>query len=166
MVDFLLFGFASVGMTLILVNGSIFLPLRESLSRGVEKLHRRREQKGLPPSFTLLEFFHGMIHCVQCMGFWSGLFCGLFLLTTETSYLEQGGPIMIFNRLLMLLCCGTASSFLSMLSDLFLSWLFVSKLYLERQLSFDHVPNHDEPSYDEPEHDEPQQTDSEQQTEA
>lgn len=137
MADFLLFCFATVGMTLILVNGSIFQSFRDSLNRGVENLQQLREKKGISPSFTLLEFFHSLIHCPQCMGFWSGLFCGLFLLTSDTFALEKGSSLLLFNRLFMFFCCGAAGSFLSMFADFLLNWLFFSKLYFERQISFD-----------------------------
>lgn len=135
MVDFLLFCFASVGMTLIVVNSVIFEPLRVRLHQAVERLEQRRRKKGMPPSFTLLEFFRGIVHCVQCMGFWSGLFCGLFLVTSDSLRFGPDANVarIIINRMLMLFCCGVAGSFLSMAGNLLLEWLFFSKQYFEHQ---------------------------------
>lgn len=137
MIDFFLFSFASVGMTLILVHGSLFQPLRQRLSDGVEQIQRRRLKKGLPPSFTLVEFFHGMIGCVQCTGFWCGVFCGLFLVTSDTYWSGFAfflGPRYFLNRLMMLFCCGLASSFLAPVGNHWVDGLFFSKELQARQL--------------------------------
>lgn len=129
MIDLLLFAFATIGMTLILVRGSIFQPVRNTLARSVDRLRRRREKKGYPPSFSLVEFVHELIGCTQCMGFWCGLFCGFFLITSDTFWIWGGLSSLryLFNRLLMLFCCGAAGSFLASLGDLTIDWLFFSK---------------------------------------
>ncbi|MCL2742717.1 MAG: hypothetical protein FWE67_02590 [Planctomycetaceae bacterium] len=137
-VEFVLFCLASVGMTLIVVEGSIFRPLRDALVLRAEKIQQKREEKGLPPGFSFAVFFHGIFSCVQCAGFWCGLFCGLFLLTSENflpgSALSQKQILIFsFNRIIMLFCCGTAGSFLSMLGHFTLNWLFFSKLYFEQK---------------------------------
>jgi len=135
MVDFLLFAFASIGMTLILVRGTLFLPFRNFLANGAERIRKRREKKGLPTRFTLTEFLFGLISCAQCTGFWCGLFCGIFFVTSDTSWvwLNSIGPRHLFNRILMLFCCGAAGSFLSVIGDIFVEWLFFSKMLLMRR---------------------------------
>lgn len=134
MVNFLLFSLASIGMTLILVRGALFEPFRQNLAIKVEKLHRKQQKKGLPPELTLVEFFHDLVHCVQCTGFWCGMFCGLFLLTTD-SYWSAGSfwnlPYLA-NRLIMWLCCGFAGSFLASVGDILIEWMFFAKLRHER----------------------------------
>ena len=46
--------------------------------------------------------------CYQCMGFWTGLICGLILISLNP---------------LIALCCGFAGSFLSTLAATFLNYL-------------------------------------------
>lgn len=124
-------------MTLILVHGSLFQSFRQNLAESVDRIHRRRQKKGLPPSFSLAEFFHGMITCVQCTGFWCGIFCGLFLVTSDTFWSGFAfflGPRYLLNRLMMLFCCGLASSFLAPLGNHWLDGLFFSKELHARQL--------------------------------
>ncbi len=137
MTDFFLFCFASIGMTLILVRGSIFLPVRRYFVEKTDRIHRRRQKKGLPPGLTTTEFLHDLIHCVQCMGFWCGLFCGFFLLTSDGYWMRDFGLRFVFNRSLMLFCCGAAGSFLSSVADIFLEWLFFSKILRERTVIAD-----------------------------
>lgn len=152
-VDFLLFCFASVGMTLIIVEGTVFRPLRDAVLHCAERVQKRREKKGLPPGFSFAEFFYSLISCVQCTGFWCGLFCGLFLLTSDSSRLAADAlqtPLSVlifsFNRIIMLFCCGTAGSFLSMLGHFALNWLFFSKLYFEQKSALEtgHSHEHEE----------------------
>jgi hypothetical protein len=152
MVDFLLFAFASVGMMLILVRGTLFQPFRQFLADRAEQIRIRREEKGQKPHFTLTEFLFGLISCAQCMGFWCGLFCGVFFITSDTCWLgfyERAVPEVIpnefngrylFNRILMLFCCGTAGSFFSVAGDIFVEWLFYSKMLLMRR--FDDEEQH------------------------
>jgi hypothetical protein len=134
MVDFVLFALASIGMTLILVRGTLFQPFRDFLANRAERIRLYREQKGVRSGFTLTEFLLRLISCAQCMGFWCGLFCGVFLITSDASWIEpnnyQINPCYLFNRILMLFCCGAAGSFLSVIGDIFLEWLFFSKMLL------------------------------------
>lgn len=60
--NFLLFALGSIGMCHIIVDGKIFEWFRELLFK-------------IMPNY-LCELFR----CYQCMGFWSGLFCGYFIL--------------------------------------------------------------------------------------
>ncbi len=100
------------------------------------RLQRRREKKGLAPGFSLIECLHELIGCVQCTGFWCGLFCGLFFVSSDTSWVSLGGLGLrqIVNRVLMLFCCGAAGSFLAPLGDVLLDGLFYSKVLLVRRL--------------------------------
>ncbi len=136
MTDFILFCLASVGTTLIVVRGEIFAPLRRFLANEAARIQRRRDKKNLPPGFTLIEFLNNLIGCVQCTGFWCGLFCGLFFVSSDCCRvgLDELGLRQIVNRGLMLFCCGAAGSFLSPLGDVLLDWLFYSKVLLVRRL--------------------------------
>jgi hypothetical protein len=58
MVTFLLFVFATIGLTLIIVDGSIFEPVRCILEK------------------TLPEKVYDVFECYQCMGTWCGFLCG------------------------------------------------------------------------------------------
>jgi hypothetical protein len=122
-------------MTLILVRGTLFQPFRNFLADGAERIRIRREKKGLPSGFTFTEFLLGLLSCAQCTGFWSGLFCGIFFITSDTCWiwLNSISNRYLFNRILMLFCCGAAGSFLSVVGDIFLEWLFFSKMLLMRQ---------------------------------
>ena len=62
MAGFLLFATAAIGLTNIIVTSSIMAPVREWL-----------RAKLSPQIYEVFE-------CHQCMGFWAGLVCGLFLL--------------------------------------------------------------------------------------
>ncbi|MDR2754617.1 MAG: DUF1360 domain-containing protein [Planctomycetaceae bacterium] len=135
MVDFLLFALASVGMTLILVRGTLFQSFRNFLANRAEQIRLHREQKGYSSGFTLTEFLLGLISCAQCTGFWCGLFCGIFFITSDTCWiwLTSINNRYLFNRILMLFCCGVAGSFLSVVGDIFIEWLFFSKMLLMRR---------------------------------
>jgi hypothetical protein len=149
----LLFCFAVTGMTLILVQGVIFEPLRNFLASKVESIERERAEENSPRRFTIVEFLHKVIQCPQCAGFWCGIFCGLFVLTSDVFYsltlyssfysstVLSNEPVTISLRLLaclhcvmLLFCCGAAGSFLAPLGDLLLSWIYVSKELKAKQL--------------------------------
>ena len=136
MVDFLLFLLAATGTTLILVRGSIFEPFRNFLAKEVARIHRRRQKKNLPPSFSLIESLSELINCPQCMGFWCGLFCGLFLVTSDTFWVGGNfwGIRFLLNRFLLLFCCGAAGSLSAMIVDLVLLWIFSAKELAARTL--------------------------------
>jgi hypothetical protein len=146
--ELFLFCFAVIGMTLILVKGSIFESFREFFAHKVELLAQEREEKGAPHKFTIVEFFNKMIQCVQCAGFWCGIFCGLFLLACDiyhsafTAKLYSVAIDFSNNRVnlsqwywqtariirwvMLVFCCGAAGSFLSMFGDFVLQWLYAS----------------------------------------
>ena len=91
MTDFnalLLFAFASVGMTFILVEGSIFYPMRESFRRQVEKIEHKR-QRGKKVGWTFSEFAFGILTCHQCCGFWCGIFVALLIFPFNFSLTDK-----------------------------------------------------------------------------
>lgn len=65
MVNFLIFVFAVIGMTSIIIEGSIFSSIRDIL------------REHLPPK--VYEIFE----CHQCLGFYCGLLCGWIMLTNN-----------------------------------------------------------------------------------
>lgn len=149
--ELILFCLAATGMTLIIVQGSIFEPLREILARKVEKLEQNRKEKNLSRKFTILESIHKILHCLQCTGFWCGIFCGFFLLTsdvlmsgytmqiTQTSanfnnWLPLFNNIKIVRWIMLLFCCGLTGSFLAPLGDLLLQWIYIAKELMTKQL--------------------------------
>ncbi|MDR0870990.1 MAG: DUF1360 domain-containing protein [Planctomycetaceae bacterium] len=139
MEHFLLFCLASAGMTSIVVKGSIFRPFRDWLADETERTAHRREKRGLPPAFSLFGFVNDLISCVQCTGFWCGIFCGLFLVSSDFAawlLVPQSSVafIVLVNRLLMLFCCGAAGSFSAMLGDVLFETLYFSKEYTARKL--------------------------------
>lgn len=81
-VMFLWFCFASIGLTNIMVHGTIF---------DVIKLRPWLKEKMKPEHFQVFE-------CYECSGFWAGMFCGLFFLP--------------FGWYLLLPVCGFTGSFL------------------------------------------------------
>ena len=72
MAVFLLFATAAVGLTNIIVHGSIFSPVRTWLQR------------------TLKPGLYEVFECYQCMGFWCGLLCGIILLHPPLYFLLYG----------------------------------------------------------------------------
>jgi hypothetical protein len=103
--EFLLFCFATIGLTLIIVQGVIFQPLREKLSNN--------------------KLINQVMNCLVCCGFWCGFFCGFFLIMSDvihTAFVENS-VIVFFRYVMMLFCCGVAGSFLAALGDLVLHGL-------------------------------------------
>jgi hypothetical protein len=150
-------------MTSIIVQGVIFLPFRQFIGDWAEKIHTIKAgnaaQRSDRTHRSLVEWFNELINCAQCTGFWCGLFCGLFLLTSGTYWLEgfgiqrvevwtplSDGSILnrhdefrfdcvnIVNRLLMWFCCGVGGSFLASVGCNFIDWGFYRKMNALRQL--------------------------------
>lgn len=67
LVNFILFIFAAIGGTHILVDGNIAQPLRDSVEKHCGK------------------WLHDLITCYQCSGFWVGLITGGMLVATNFS---------------------------------------------------------------------------------
>lgn len=101
MFDLILFILATIGMTLIIVDGKIAQPFRKWA----------RSKKST--------FLIDIISCHQCCGFWSGIFCGI--MTLLPYYL-------ILNKLFLF---GCAASFVSMLGaiivDYYNALLYIEK---------------------------------------
>jgi len=125
MVDFLIFCIATVGMTSIIVQGVIFLPFRQFVGDWAEQIYLRREQTGKVSRRSLVEWFNELINCAQCTGFWCGLFCGLILVSPETS----GAKV-----ILMVFCCGLGGSFLASFGCNAIEWVFYHTMNARRRL--------------------------------
>lgn len=117
---FLFFALASVGMTSILVDGAIFLPLREFLRHRVERIEHRREH-GKKVGWNFSEFFYSILTCYQCCGFWCGVFCGFLCLNVLKHgdpydlFAIDSSPILLAVLLALLFLCGCTTSILSVL---------------------------------------------------
>ena len=141
MVEFLLFCIATVGMTSIIVQGVIFQPFRQFIGDWAEKIHTMKAgnaaQRSDRTRRSLVEWFNELINCAQCTGFWCGLFCGLFLLSSDAFWITEGDGRQAVNRLVMWFCCGLGGSFLSSLGCNVIDWVFYRKMnalrLLERQ---------------------------------
>jgi len=129
MITFLLFCIATVGMTSIITQGSIFLPLRQYVAYWSEKVRERREQweqkSGKMSKRAWIEWFDELINCAQCTGFWCGLFCGLILF-------PQGINNVV--SLLGLFCCGLGGSFLATFGSNVIDLVFYHKMNALRHL--------------------------------
>ena len=88
---FLLFGCASVGMTLILVDSAIFMPVREWFASKPTWIYQKISEA---------------LECHQCTGYWSGLLCGAVIVSTNP---------------LEVLICGFAGSYLAVLTSAIMS---------------------------------------------
>ena len=124
MVEFLLFCTATVGMTSIIVQGVIFMPFRQFVDDWAAKIPRR----------SWVGRFNELIHCTQCTGFWCGLFCGLFLLSSDALWMTGTDIRQMVNRLLMWFCCGLGGSFLSPLGCNVIDWVFYYAMSARRHL--------------------------------
>jgi len=94
--DLLLFAASSVGMTLIIVHGAIFERLRKFITTASEK-------------YQCLLPIKELVTCVQCSGFWCGLFCGAYF----------------SHDVFFLFLCGCAASGIGVLTDKYLTFLYV-----------------------------------------
>lgn len=127
MTEFLLFCIATVGMTSIITQGVIFQPFRQYFGDWAERIHELREQKaqttGRIPRRSCVEWFHELINCAQCTGFWCGLFCGLLFAQPVSTYCA-----------LVWFCYGLGGSFLASLGCNAIDWVFYRKMNALRQL--------------------------------
>ena len=115
MEQYFLFCMGSIGLTAILVDGKIFQPLREALEWNVIAATKRFEKiKNRPEVMprTWSGFLLAILTCYQCCGFWSGLFCGLFLTTGFWSLPRLTVPLIVYIAFFELMC-GFAGSFLA-----------------------------------------------------
>ena len=88
--EFLLFAFGTIGMSHIIVDSSLMEPIRNWYER------------------KMPERLASLVNCYLCSGFWAGIICGFFVLS---------------SNLLMLFVCGCAGAFLSNLAAVMLNYL-------------------------------------------
>lgn len=102
--QFVFFACASIGLTHILVDSKIGLPVRNLFD------------KYLP------NYISSLIHCYQCTGFWSGLLTGLICLWPMLSCMNW------FYAILYLIAAGWAGSFLGNFSAIYFNYLDAQSL--------------------------------------
>ena len=100
MVNLILFIMAVIGLCHVLVDSSLFAPVREWIAK----------QTGKPWCFIAK-----ILGCYQCCGVWTGWFCGLCLLTNWSENL--------FTNFAVVLMAGFAGSFLSSLAANYITYL-------------------------------------------
>jgi hypothetical protein len=105
MINFILFCLSTMGLASILVESVIFQPFRDWLKND------KNDSKYVKYIKSILS---KIFSCFQCMGFWTGVVCGLILIS--------------FNPLIIL-CCGFAGSFLSPLSATIVNYLEAQTLF-------------------------------------
>jgi hypothetical protein len=96
--NFALFVLATIGMTHIIVDSSIFSPVRSLLEK-------------ILPSYVYKVF-----ECYQCSGTWCGFFIGWTLLVYPFDF-------DLVTKIGIVFSCGCAGSFLSTLAATFLNYL-------------------------------------------
>ena len=135
MVDFLIFCMATVGLTAILVDGKIFAPFRERLEKRVLEQEERQQANGRIIRRSWSGFLLGIITCYQCCGFWSGLFCGLFLTISRWLSLVDTRFDLVLQLILsplFLLLCGFVGSFLATVYLMFVELIFAKTMLCRR----------------------------------
>ena len=88
LVDVLVWVLATFGMTTIIVNSTVMLPVRNVVSK-------------------VSPFLGKLINCILCMGFWVGVFWGVLSFNPFEQYHSS-----IFLDLLFAGCVGSATSWL------------------------------------------------------
>jgi hypothetical protein len=143
MIEFILFCIATVGMTSIITQGSIFAPLRQYVGHWAEKVRERREQwaqkTGKTPGRSWMEWFNELINCAQCTGFWCGLFCGFLIIPIEAwetfeAFRFVASAVFPVKFFLMWFCCGLGGSILATLGSNVVEWIFYHKMNALRKL--------------------------------
>ena len=79
----------------------------------------------------MVEWFDELINCAQCTGFWCGLFCGLFFISSVGCEMTLFG---VPYLLLMWFCCGVGGSFLAAFGCNLIDWVFYHKMNALRRL--------------------------------
>jgi hypothetical protein len=139
-------------MTSIIVQGVIFQPFRQFVGDWAAKIQERQELKAqgadkIPRRSVVawfcepfIEWFDKLVNCAQCTGFWCGLFCGLFFVSSNCLTVGlvppgwKGTGLPLLHYLLMWFCCGLGGSFLSALGCNVIDWVFYRKMNALRQL--------------------------------
>jgi len=147
MVDFLIFCMATVGLTAILVDGKIFAPFRERLENRVRAQEERQQAniaRGGKKRRTWSGFLLDILSCYQCCGFWSGLFCGVFILINRSVFdalieMNKYAPVddvsmaqQIFYIGLFWLMCGLVGSFLATVYLMIVELVFAKTMLCRR----------------------------------
>jgi hypothetical protein len=94
----IVFIFASIGMSHIIVDGKIAQSFRDYVQK------------------VLSEFWAGMFTCYQCSGMYTGLFCGYFTIV-------QPLQVNLILAIILTFICGCAGSFLSAWASIYLNVL-------------------------------------------
>jgi uncharacterized membrane protein YeaQ/YmgE (transglycosylase-associated protein family) len=105
MVNFLIFVFATIGLTNIFVESVIMQPLREWVGK-------RSNQWFLGKISQILD-------CYQCCGFWCGLIIGLIMF----SIFPGSFFYYLLRNIIVGLICGFAGSFLATFTALLINYL-------------------------------------------
>jgi len=141
----------SIGLTAILVDGKIFQPLREALEWNVIAATKRFEKiKNRPEVMprTWSGFLLAILTCYQCCGFWSGLFCGLFL-TFSHWLLLLTSTIQVVYAAFFELMCGFAGSFLAVVYIKLLDLIHEKTMLCIRTNPIPHDHNHVQDEHEE-----------------
>jgi len=70
--DLVLLILGSVGMTAIIVEGTIFVPVKDFMEKYIPRIYGT-------DSAGNRTFLMKLLNCYQCTGFWSGIFIGFLL---------------------------------------------------------------------------------------
>lgn len=148
----LLFCLASVGLTAILVDGVIFAQVRnwvaqEAQARRDQRPKTKKSSKSGSQS-SVFEFIESILSCYQCCGFWSGLFCGIFLLTSFSEIGTESRSWAVLHTLMMWLCAGLAGSILSHVYLVCVELLFSLTMLAKRIAPDAHEHHHDHDHFD------------------
>jgi hypothetical protein len=119
-----LFFFATIGLTHIIVDSVFFDPIRRFFDWLSGKCYKKMQPWWRPRNILgwLFEKIHYMLTCYQCAGFWCGLFAGW---------------VFFGNNPWIILMCGFASSYLS-------TWGAYHLVYLESKTIVDLPEENDE----------------------
>lgn len=150
MFPFLLFCLATVGLTAILVDGVIFAPLRNWISREAQARRELRENlrskagkgKGSSKS-SIFEFVESILSCYQCCGFWSGMACGIYLITAFSEIGTPNRSWAVLNTLTMWLCAGLAGSLLAHVYLVTIELIFSATMFVKKYTLDEHEHHHE-----------------------
>jgi len=114
MSTFILFACASAGLTLIVVRGSIFEPIRNFVLLRAQPVVQ--DNNIVSESFVLWRWVGKLLTCCQCSGFWCGMLIGVWYTFTINTH-----PYLFLPTIVV---CGFAGSILAMTTDIILELLF------------------------------------------
>lgn len=108
--DLILLVFGSVGMTAIIVEGTIFVPVKDFMEKYIPKIYGT-------DSAGNRTFLMKLLNCYQCTGFWSGVFIGMLL------YADYSSGINLVNSLKYVFAGACAASCCSVFFANFMTYL-------------------------------------------